>query len=614
MHAVDACGKGHQKEATLIGIGAAPKPVGTLQSFLARSRVGPDARAMMDAVAPLFKAQPWLYIAAPIISILLLRWARKRWLTLRASSPTPVVSRLMANVVRAYKMSEDEFFAADGAPAEVQALRRRALDALAASFDAKVGPKAREYNEQLRGLSDIRFTDTNRVPHGFQPVIRSKLRLGFIAERSEGPYLVDVDGNKTLDVSGSYGVNVVGYDKYKEMTAAGYETVRALGPNVLGPLHPVIFDILKALRSVSRLPEASFHMSGTEAIMTAVRLARFNTRRRLIVQFAGAYHGWWDGVQPGPGNERLVHDTLTLKDLDPISLRLIAARADEIAAVLVSPLQGLNPGRPPPSDLVLMDAKVRTTADKDDKYKNWLGALRELCTSVGVPLVFDEVYTGFRMAPGGAQEYYGVYADMVCYGKTLGGGLPCGVVCGTPELMARFDPERPLRVSYVIGTFAAAPAVIGPMAAFLAWAATDKARKSYDAQTARVAAWVKDTNNKMIGAGYPLRVDCLTTVWTVLFTSPGRYHWMFQYYMRNEGLNLSWVGTGRCLFSLDFGAAEFEATQSALLRAAKRMRDDGWWWEGASAGAIKRGLVLEFAKAMFLPSAMLRSDAPSKGA
>jgi hypothetical protein len=176
---------------------------------------------------------------------------------------------------------------------------------------------------------------------------------------------------------------------YKRFVEEGWEATRALGPCVLGPLHPTIFPVLRALREVSGLEECSFHCSGTEAVMAAVRLCRFNTRRPLIVQFAGAYHGWWDGVQPGPGSERAAPDTLTLKDMSPASLRLIAARAHEIAAVLVSPLQaaaatpppprtargraqahgphrttrplraplqGLNPGAPPPSDLVLMDA------------------------------------------------------------------------------------------------------------------------------------------------------------------------------------------------------------------------------------------------------------------
>ena len=300
-----------------------------------------------------------------------LRLARRAWLTVRAVSPIPLMSRLMANIVRSYSYTEEDMYGADGAPDTVQALRRAGMNELSRRFDASTA-RARELNEQLRALSDIRFTDTNRVPHAFQSVVRQKLRLGCVVARSEGPFIVDVDGNRALDVSGSYGVNVHGYDFYKECLHEGQQRVGELGPNVLGPLHPCIFPVLQHLTAISQQEEVSFHMSGTEAVMAAVRLCRFNTRRKLIVQFAGAYHGWWDGVQPGPGNERDTRDTLTLRDLSPHSLALIRARRHEIAAVLVSPLQGFSPGSPPPTDVVLLDAAVRDTSGKG-AYRAWLG-------------------------------------------------------------------------------------------------------------------------------------------------------------------------------------------------------------------------------------------------
>merc|ERR1711907_753934 len=100
------------------------------------------------------------------------------------------------------------------------------------------------------------------------------------------------------------------------------------------------------------------------------------------------------------------------------------------------------------------------------------------------------------MAAGGAQEYYGCQADMVVYGKTLGGGMPVGVVCGKKELMSRFDPNCPLRVSYVIGTFAAAPMALGPMAAFLKWSTSAEARTQYAAGIKKTSEWIIDTNKK----------------------------------------------------------------------------------------------------------------------
>ena len=470
----------------------------------------------------------YVVVVVPLLVYVIL-YVRKKTLTLRAIDPAPFAVRLVSGFVTSKRLTEEEVFAADGAPPALQAQRRLALDRLGASFDSKVGPRAAEFNEHLKGLSDIRFQDTNRVPPPFQPVVREKLRLGFIVEKSEGPYLVDVDGNRSLDVSGSYGVNVVGYDFYKRTIRDGLASVGELGPNVLGPLHPIIFPVLAHLKAVSGLDECSFHMSGTEAVMCAVRLCRFNTRRRLIVQFAGKYHGWWDGVQPGPGNERQVHDTLTLRDVSPASLALVRARCAEIACVLV------DPGLPPSSDAVLLDSKTRTAiADRRESYRQWLSTLRATCTECNVPLVFDEVYTGFRLAPRGAIEFYGVQPDVVVYGKTLGGGGACGVVCGKRHLMNRFDPDHPLRVAFVIGTFAASPLTLGPMRAFLDWATSAEAAAKYAAAASATSEWVAETNQQLAAANYPVRIDHLATIWTCVFTRPGpeahTVHALSQYY------------------------------------------------------------------------------------
>ena len=121
----------------------------------------------------------------------------------------------------------------------------------------------------------------------FQKETRERYRVASITSHSEGPVLVDVDGGRAIDVSGSYGVNVCGYDTYKGFVDRGWARVKDLGPNVLGPVHPIIADVLPALKRISKKEEVSFHMSGTEAVMCAVRLCRFNTKRKLIVQFVG---------------------------------------------------------------------------------------------------------------------------------------------------------------------------------------------------------------------------------------------------------------------------------------------------------------------------------------
>jgi len=318
-------------------------------------------------------------------------------------------------------------------------------------------------------------------------------------------------------------------------------------------------------------------MSGTEAVMAAVRLARFNTRRKLIVCFSGAYHGWWDGVIPGLGSERPLDDCLTLKDLSPASLRVIERRAHEIAAVLVNPVQSFHPNTPPPNDAVLLTSAVRKTEDAGERYGSWLQQLRMTCTAANVPLIFDEVYTGFRLAAGGAQEFFGVNADMVVYGKTVAGGLPIGVVCGRRDLMQRFDHQHPMRLAYVVGTFSAHPAVMGAMYEFLRWATEANSEGRYEEMNQRCAAWVLSTNRRLADDALPIRVVALGTIWTVLFRQPGRYNWLLQYYLRDEGITLSWVGTGRCLTSMDFTSADYATLERAIVRAVRQMKHDGWW-------------------------------------
>jgi glutamate-1-semialdehyde 2,1-aminomutase len=496
--------------------------------------------------------------------------------TLSALALLPVFSRWLSNWVKSRDYTEEEFLCADGAGEPWVKRRKQALDRLAIFLRGQNERSIAWANAIRESFSDLRFTDANRVPFPFMRVMRDKFDLCSVVTASQGPKLRTLDGQLTLDVSGSYGVNVAGFDNYKTWIEKGWNLVKDLGP-VLGPLHPVVAENIRMLKSVSELDEVSFHMSGTEAVMAAVRLARFNTRRKLIVCFSGAYHGWWDGVQPGLGSERPLDDCLTLKDINPASLAVIRRRAKEIAGVLVNPVQSFHPNSPPPNDAVLLTSDVRKTQDSSERYGEWLRQLREVCSACEVPLIFDEVYTGFRLAPGGAQKYFGVRADMVVYGKTVAGGMPIGVVCGKKALMRRFDPMRPMRIAYVVGTFSAHPAVMGAMNEFLRWVVQPATATLYEASNRRCAEWVQSTNRVLADKALPLRVVNLATVWTVLFKEPSRYNWLLQYYLRAEGVILSWVGTGRCLSSMDFTPEDYDDLQLKLVSAAQKMKDDAWW-------------------------------------
>jgi glutamate-1-semialdehyde 2,1-aminomutase len=497
-------------------------------------------------------------------------------LTLRARALTPTALRMLSRWVRTRHYSDAQFFRADGATEPLVERRRAGIERLAAFFREQY-PQSMDWGTRLReSFSDLRFTDANRVPFPFARYMHEHFNLAAVVTASDGPRLQHLDGNWTLDVSGSYGVNVAGVARYKEWMARGLERTRDLGM-VLGPLHPVVAENIEHLKTISGLDEVSFHMSGTEAVMAAARLARFNTGRKLIVCFSGAYHGWWDGVQPGLGSERAVHDCLTLKDMHPASLDVIRRRRHEIAGVLVNPIQSFHPNAPPPNDAVLLTSGARKTGDASLAYREWLRQLRAACREAGVPLIFDEVYTGFRLAAGGAQEYFGVRADMVVYGKTVAGGMPIGVVCGTRALMRRFDPEHPMRVAYVVGTFSGHPTVMGAMNEFLQWVTDAGTPGLYDEMNERCAHWAQATNHALSDAGLPVRVVHLGTVWTILFIEPGRYNWLLQYYLRAQGVTLSWVGTGRCLGTMDFTEKDYSALQTKLVDAAAAMQADGWW-------------------------------------
>ncbi len=530
--------------------------------------------------------------------------------TVRALAWMPPLSRRLSKWVRSRDYSEDGFLAADGAEASWVERRRRGLDRLAARLRAERERSIAWSKELHEGFSDLRFTDANRVPFPFLRTMREKFDLAAVVTASRGPRLRDLDGNWTLDVSGSYGVNLAGFERYKQWIAAAGERVRDLGP-VLGPLHPAVTENIAMLKSISRLDEVSFHASGTEAVMAAVRLARFNTGRKLIVCFSGAYHGWWDGVQPGLGNERAIGDCLTLKDLHPASLAVIRRRAGEIAGVLVNPVQSFHPNSPPPNDAVLLTSEVRKTESSTSPYATWLRQLREVCEQCEVPLIFDEVFSGFRLAVGGAQEYFGVDADMVVYGKTVAGGLPIGVVCGRRGLMCRFDADHPMRIAYVIGTFSGHPLIMAGMNEFLRWAVRPETADLYRTAEGRCQAWAEATNRRLCEEGLPVRVMQLATIWTVLFTEPGRYAWLLQYYLRAQAVTLSWVGTGRCLVSLDYEPEDFDDLREKLLAAARDMKADGWWPTAAEQPERIRRMKVNLAKE--LAGSLLQVPKPISG-
>jgi len=502
------------------------------------------------------------------------------------------MSKVVARLLPFYEFDTDDFFRSDGAPPEIARQRQDAFFRLARFYEVRYAKGRQMTAEASSRISDLQFTEAYRVPFQYSRLVREHLSTSAFVQSSAGVTVTDIDGNVSYDLTGSYGVNIFGNDFYKECIAEAEMRAHALGP-VLGPYHPVITDNVRRLCEISGLDEISFHMSGTEAVMQAVRLARYHTRRSHLVRFAGAYHGWWGDVQPGVGNPVSPHETYTLADMSERTLHVLRTRCD-IACVLVNPLQALHPNANAPADSALVDSSRKGQFDRVS-YGEWLKRLREVCTERDIVLIFDEVFVGFRLAAGGAQEYFGVRADMVTYGKSLAGGLPVGVVCGRKDLMRRFRGDRPADVCFARGTFNSHPYVMTAMDEFLSRLASPNFRSIYHGLDEIWNGRAKQLNDRLSAQDLAVQVSNMSSIWMVQYTEPSRYNWMLQYYLRAEGLALSWVGTGRLIFSLNYSDVDFAEVADRFVTAAKNMKRDGWWLHEASLTnkSIRRQILKE---------------------
>jgi glutamate-1-semialdehyde 2,1-aminomutase len=259
--------------------------------------------------------------------------------------------------------------------------------------------------------------------------------------------------------------------------------------------------------------------------------------------------------------------------------------------------------KPAPADSTLVDSSRQAAFDRA-AYFEWLKKLRSVCSERGIVLIFDEVFVGFRLALGGAQEYFGVAADLVTYGKTLGGGLPIGAVCGRHHLMKRFRDDRPADICFARGTFNSHPYVMAAANEFLRRLEEPEVVTLYETLDAVWNGRAAQLNERLHAAGLPVRVANLSSIWIIYFTRPSPYNWMFQYYLRAEGLALSWIGTGRLIFSLNYTDADFQAVADRIVAAAQAMERAGWWWTDARASdkKIRRRILGEILSHRLLPA------------
>ena len=302
-----------------------------------------------------------------------------------------------------------------------------------------------------------------RVVTGFNPLWK-ELVYPIVVERSKGAHLVDLDGNDYVDCLNAFGANFLGYqpdyivDALKAQIDAGCE---------IGPQHPLAADVAALIAGMTGMQRVAFCNTGSEAVMGAMRIARTVTGRRTIAIFTNSYHGIFDevivrgtrtlrSIAAAPGIlASAVENVLVLDYGSDESLRILRERAHELAAIMIEPVQGRNPSLQP---------------------HEFVRALRPICDAGGCALIFDEVITGFRIAQGGAQAFYGVRADLATYGKIIGGGLPFAAIAGSARWMDALDggdwrfgddshPEA--GVTYFAGTFVRHPLALAAAKAAL---------------------------------------------------------------------------------------------------------------------------------------------------
>ena len=346
------------------------------------------------------------------------------------------------------------------------------------------------------------------LPGGVNSPVRACRSVGcdpLFVRRAAGCLITDVDGNEFIDFVGSWGPMILGH-AHPEVVEAIQRTA-ADGTSFGAPCPPEVELADMVCRSVPSLEKVRFVSSGTEATMSAVRLARGYTGRKVVVKFDGCYHGHADtflvragsgvitlGIPGSPGvPEDIVKNTLSIPYNDTVTLeRTLRDESLDIACVIVEPVAG-NMGVVPPDE-------------------DFLQTLRRITSELGIVLIFDEVITGFRLALGGAQERFGITPDLTCLGKIIGGGLPVGAYGGRAEIMDRVAPDGPV---YQAGTLSGNPLA---MAAGLAMLKVVRRPGFYEELEEKSDWFAAEMTGILARVGVPTVLNRVGSMMTCFFT------------------------------------------------------------------------------------------------
>jgi glutamate-1-semialdehyde 2,1-aminomutase len=353
------------------------------------------------------------------------------------------------------------------------------------------------------------------IPGGVNSPVRAFKSVGIdplFIKKAAGAYVIDEDGNQFVDYVGSWGPMIVGHC-HPDVVAAVRDTA-ASGCSFGAPTEREIILADMVINAVPSIEMVRMVSSGTEATMSAIRLARGYTKRDKILKFSGCYHGHSDallvkagsgaatfGVPDSPGVPAdFAKHTLTARYNDLDSVRaLVAENKGQVACIIIEPVAG-NMGTVPPRE-------------------GFLEGLRQLCTDEGIVLIFDEVMSGFRVAYGGAQEVYGVTPDMTTLGKIIGGGLPVGAFGGKKEIMALLSPAGGV---YQAGTLSGNPLAMSAGIATLKLLQQPGFYQDLEEKSAYLARGIAKAAKD---AGYPIYSTRVGSMFCAFFTSTPVTDW-----------------------------------------------------------------------------------------
>lgn len=352
------------------------------------------------------------------------------------------------------------------------------------------------------------------IPGGVNSPVRAFKAVGgepLFIKSAHGPYLIDEDDNTYIELINSWGPMLLGHNNERIREAVIQAAEQSLSFGAPTRLEVEMAELITEM--VPSIEKVRMVNSGTEATMSAIRVARGFTGRDKIIKFSGCYHGHGDsfliaagsgaitlGVPDSPGvTKGVAGDTLTapFNDLEA-TRRLVEANKDQVAAIIVEPVAG-NMGCVPPAE-------------------GFLQGLRSLCTSEGIVLIFDEVMTGFRISEGGAQRYFNVRPDMTTLGKIIGGGMPVGAYGGKKEIMDRVSPSGPV---YQAGTLSGNPVA---MAAGLAMLRQIKGNAAlYERLERTTSLIVQGIRGHLKAIGRDYTINHIGSMFTLFFTDEKVY-------------------------------------------------------------------------------------------